>query len=131
MLPLETQLDESLSPESLLRPYLDALLNLSVDPSKVPIKPLFTTFYFEIPMTPLKNPGIEHPSSYLVPSAVPFAPLPDMPDNAAIIAESTFKEAVTTLRATGPAKGDEQGGDDVPFWPPLEKDDDDDNDMDW
>jgi len=130
MLPLESQPDGSLSPESMLRPYLDALLNLAVDPSKAPIKPLFTTFYFENQATPLKNPGTEHPSSYLVPNAVPFAPLPDMPDYAALIAESAFKDAIKALRATGPIRGDEQGGD-VPFWPPLERDDDDDNDVEW
>jgi len=130
MLPLESQPDESLSPESMLRPYLDALLNLAVDPSIAPIKPLFTTFYFENQVTLLKNPGTEHPSSYLVPSAIPFVPLPDTPDYAALIAESTFKDAIKALRATGPTKGDEQGGD-VRFWPPLERDDDDDNDVEW
>jgi len=130
MLPLESQPEESLSPESLLRPYLDALLNLAVDPSKAPIKPLFTTFYFENSVLPLNNSGTEHLSNYLVPSAIPFASLPDTPDYAAVIAESTFKEAVRVLRETGPAEGDVQEGN-IPFWPPLQRDDDDDDDMEW
>ena len=130
MLPLENQPDKSSSAESLLRPYLDTLLKLAVDPSKAPIKPLFTTFYFENLPTPLKDNGTEHPASYLVPSAVPFTPLPDMPDYAAIIAESTFKDAIKVLQATDLTKGNEKGGD-IPFWPPLERDDDDDNDVEW
>lgn len=82
-------------------------------------------------MLPLNNSGTENSSNYLVPAAIPFASLPDTPDYAAVIAESTFKEAVKVLRETRPAKGDEQEGD-VPFWPPLERDDDDDNDdMEW
>lgn len=127
MLPLENQPEKPSSPESLLRPYLDALLNLAVDPSKAPIKPLFTTFYFENPVLPLNNSGKEHSSNYLIPSAIPFASLPDTPDYAAVIAESTFKEAIRVLRET---EGDVQEGD-VPFWPPLQRDDDDDDDMEW
>ena len=131
MLPLESQPEKSSSPESLLRPYLEALLNLAVDPSTAPIKPLFTTFYFEHPALPLNNPGTEHSSNYLVPSAIPFATsFPDMPDYAAVIAESTFKEAIKVLQETRLAKGNEQEGD-IPFWPPLENDDDDDDDMEW
>ena len=139
MLPLESQPEKSVSPESLLRPYLDSLLNLAVDPSKAPIKPLFTTFYFDNPVLPLNNSGTENSSNYLVPGAIPFASLPDTSDYAAVIAESTFQEAVKVLREGMPAKGDEQEGDeqegdeqesDVPFWPPLERDDDDD-DMEW
>lgn len=81
-------------------------------------------------MLPLNNSGTEHLSNYLVPSAIPFASLPDTPDYAAVIAESTFKEAVRVLRETGPAEGDVQEGN-IPFWPPLQRDDDDDDDMEW
>ena len=47
-----------------------------------------------------------------------------MSDYAALIVETTFKEAVKVLREKRPAEGDGQEGD-VLFWPPLERDDDD------
>jgi hypothetical protein len=106
-----------------LRPYLDALLSLSVDPSKAPISPLFTVFYFE----KLQSQSPSHPDAlridqtYLVPSPLPLAPLPDLADFATNIAERTFTEAVKVLRTS--RKLDEE---DIVFWPPLPRDEDDD-----
>jgi len=58
--------------------------------------------------------------TYIVPSPLPFAPLPDLADIATNIAERTFMEAVRVLRTF---KGLDE---DVAFWPPLPRDEDDD-----
>jgi len=59
--------------------------------------------------------------TYLVPSPLPFAPLPDLADIATNIAERTFMEAVKVLRTFR-----ELDEEDVAFWPPLPRDEDDD-----
>ncbi|KAF8974379.1 GDP dissociation inhibitor-domain-containing protein [Flammula alnicola] len=135
-LPLASTPEESVTPEILLRPYLDALLLLSVDPSKSPIKPLFTAFYLENPAIPFPPSGeksaveeISNTSStYIIPATLPIAPLPDIPDEAAVIAENTFMEAAKILRKINPPNEDEEEA--IVFWPPLPADDDDD-DSEW
>lgn len=119
----------------LLTPYLEALLALSVDTTESPIKPLFTAFYLELPNStvpsqPLSSESVD-PSTYLVPAPLQIRPLPNLPDDAANIAESTFIEAVKTLRTLGTHNSEsdnEQGADEpIVFWPPLSTDDDDDS----
>jgi len=134
-LPLTEEPEESISPETLLKPYLDALLSLTVDRARPPIEPLFTTFYLERPGSSLPTPsnvdastgnGIGG-STYIVPAASPFSALPDLPDDAAGLAEGTFMEAVKVLRKYRRLEGEEDG-DEVTFWPPLQAEENDDDD---
>lgn len=122
----------------LLTPYLEALLALSLDTTQSAIKPLFTAFYLEIPASiifsdPSSSESVE-PSTYLVPAPLQTRPLPDLPDDAANIAEDTFTEAVKALRALGirnSESDDEQGTlEPIIFWPSLPTDDDD-EDSEW
>jgi hypothetical protein len=119
----------------LLTPYLEALLALSLDTTESPIKPLFTAFYLEVPAPTAASeplPESVEPSTYLVPPALQIRPLPDLPDDAANIAECTFTEAVKILQTLGirnSESGDEQGiHEPIVFWPPLPIDDDEDSD---
>lgn len=130
-MPLPTIPEESVSPETLLRPYLDALLSLASSP---PLTPLFTTFYLEVP-EPVAHDTPEEgaaPSTtpttdtYLVPPRLTAASLPDIPDKATYIAEAAFQEAVKALRSLAPT-GDGDEEEPVDFWPslPVEEEDDD------
>ncbi|KAF8165133.1 GDP dissociation inhibitor-domain-containing protein [Crassisporium funariophilum] len=127
-LPILSELESLDSPESLLTPYLDALLSLSLDPAESPIQPLFTSFYLDIPTD--APPSASAPAeasmaspTYLVPAPLQITPFPDLPDDAARIAESTFMEAVKILQSQGHLGNlriDEDGmNSDVVFWPPL------------
>ncbi|KAJ3501270.1 hypothetical protein NLJ89_g9414 [Agrocybe chaxingu] len=130
-LPLSQQPEASISAEVLLKPYLDALLLLSADPSHSLINPLFTTFYLENPAPPSTTPGSSlhaESNSYLVPAPLPLVSLPDFPDEAALNAESTFKKAIKVLRSvSNENKEDEE----LDFWPPLPSDEDADDDNEW
>lgn len=121
----------------LLTPYLEALLALSLDTTQSPIKPLFTAFYLEISASTISEPSSLEPvefSTYLVPAPLQIKPLPDLPDDAASIAENTFREAIKTLRTSGihnSESDDEQGAlEPIVFWPPLQTDEDD-EDVEW
>ena len=135
-LPLSSNLNDISSPEMLLTPYLEALLALSLDTTESPIKPLFTAFYLEVPTSTISSEPSSsessEPSTYLVPSPLQIRPLPDLPDDAANIAEYTFTEAVRTLRTLGirhSESGVEEGiHEPIAFWPPLLIDDDEDSD---
>ena len=134
-LPLSSNPGNISSPELLLTPYLEALLELSLDTTESPIKPLFTAFYLEVPASAtsseLSSSSSEsaEPSTYLVLPPLQIRPLPDLPDDAANIAEYTFTEAVKTLQTLG-IRNSESGDEHEPivFWPPLPVDDED---SDW
>ena len=122
-LPLDQILDDTTSPEALLKPYLDSLLSLSIDPSKAPIAPLFTTFYVEnipLPLAPSTTvpEGPEGKMAYLIPPPLPLTALPELADVAANTAEQAFMEAIKILQSI--KKSDEEG--EIVFWPPLPKD---------
>ncbi|PPQ66273.1 hypothetical protein CVT26_010957 [Gymnopilus dilepis] len=126
-LPLQIQPDTSTTPETLIGPYLNTLMRLSADPSKAPLKPLFTTFYLERPSSASGSaPSSDHSpvGDYIVPPPLPIASLPDISDEAAQIAERTFVEAVKALRKSGQDVGDT----DILFWPPLPAEEDNDDD---
>jgi hypothetical protein len=136
-LPLSSNPDCISSPEILLTPYLEALLALSLDTTESPIKPLFTSFYLEVPASttpsePSSSSDSAEPLTYLVPPPLQIRPLPDLPDDATNIAEYTFTETVKTLRSLGirnSESGDEQGiHEPIVFWPPLPIDEDEDSD---
>ena|SRR6266545_2853847 len=123
-LPLDQIPDDSTSPEALLKPYLDTLLSLSIDPSKAPISPLFTTFYIENvppPLSPSTN-APEGPKTYLIPPSLPLTALPELVDVAANAAERTFIEAMEILHSI--RKINEEG--ETVLWPPLPRDEEDD-----
>jgi len=126
-LPSDSVPDHSISPSTLLRPYLDAVLSLCADPSNVAISPLFTVFYFEnldIP-SPFRPETSRSGQTYLVPSPLTFAPISDLADLGATIAERTFMEAIKALRSLGKLDDPEE---EVVFWPPLPTDEQDDPD---
>jgi hypothetical protein len=87
------------SPESFLRPYLDATLTLAQQSeAATPIQPLFTIFYNqELPPRELSPMPSQAPSSYLV-MPVNSCLLPDSSDTAATNAEAVFWEAVRVLK---------------------------------
>jgi len=125
-LPLDQIPDASTSPEVLLKPYLDSLLSLSIDPSKAPIAPLFTAFYIENVPPPLAPSttvpeGPERKETYLIPPPLPLAALPELADVAANTAERAFMEAMKILHLI--KKSDEEG--EIVFWPPLPRDEED------
>ncbi|KAF4619215.1 hypothetical protein D9613_005473 [Agrocybe pediades] len=126
-LPVDTMPDDSISAETLLKPYLDALMSLPVDPLKSPIQPLFTTFYLEtIPASP--TPTTPSSGTYIVPAPLSAVPLPDVPDEATLIAEQTFTEASKILRHF--KKTNDSSEEEIPFWPPLPVDDEE-EDNEW
>ncbi|KAG6885790.1 hypothetical protein C0993_009896 [Termitomyces sp. T159_Od127] len=148
-LPLLTPPSESTSAEEILRPYLDATLALTTEPSSsivsfssnsatpsppeaVPPQPLFTTFYIEHPdsLSAPDNSSAQH-RTYIVPAPlVPAYPLPDLPDAAATSAEGVFWETVRILREAGvrpnQASNEEHGlevDEEIgTFWPPMQGD---------
>lgn len=93
-----------MSPESILKPYLDAVLALTTDPADAPARPLFTMFYLETSSGTRSERRTE--GSYLVPPCLNYVSLPDLPDTATVHAEAAFREALKVL-------GDEFGE----FWP--------------
>lgn len=133
-LPLGSIPEESVTAESLLRPYVDALLGLADNPSRVPLPPLFSLFYLEVPDAPaLPSEGDPQASTYLVPAALPIASLPDFPDQATTVAEATFRAAKQILRKLNPPReieDEEEEEEPTPFWPPLPADDDE-EDTEW
>ncbi|KJA30088.1 hypothetical protein HYPSUDRAFT_175261 [Hypholoma sublateritium FD-334 SS-4] len=130
-LPLGSIPEEPITAESLLRPYVDALLRLAVNPSRVPLAPLFSLFYLEVPdERVLPSEGDPQASTYLVPAALPIASLPDFPDQATTVAEATFRAAVQILQKLSPPRENEGEEESTPFWPPLPTDEDD-EDSEW
>lgn len=129
-------LDESTSsasPESLLKPYLDAMLALTNAPSSsTHTEPLFTTYYVQnlyLPYPPPTEPSSESlpasssgrsPTVLISPS--PSTLLPESVDSATTNAEAVFWEAMKTLKSLSPA-GDKHE-DIETFWPPIEADPD-------
>lgn len=87
----------------------------------------------EKPLTSMTEPTLPEglPTSfttYLVPAPLPIASLPDLPDQATLIAEATFRDASKILRKLNSV--DEDDEDDMLFWPPLPRDDEED-DTEW
>lgn len=124
----------SASPESLLKPYLDAMLALTIASSpSTPTEPLFTTYYIQN-LSSLQPPSTEPPSESLPtrpagrPSTVLITPtpstlLPESADSATTNAEAVFWEAVKTLKSLSPS-ADTREEDIETFWPPVEADPD-------
>ncbi|RDB15492.1 Rab proteins geranylgeranyltransferase component A [Hypsizygus marmoreus] len=127
-LPLSSPLPSSISAESLLKPYLDAVLTLAAPPNdpatstslptppvetpsphpeSASTKPLFTSFYIEHPTpdSPLHTvdpESTQNKKTYIIPTPLlPASSLPDTPDDAAINAEAAFWEVIKVLQQDG------------------------------
>jgi hypothetical protein len=111
----------SSSPESILKPYLDATLSLTV-PSSLDsrIEPLFTTYYIQRLDPPL-SPVSDAPSTVLI-TPPPSTLLPVSSDSAATNAEAVFREAVRALNSVRPTADsvnlDEEQIESL--WPPMD-----------
>lgn len=129
----------SSSPESILKPYLDATLSLTVTPLLMPLtQALFTMYYIQHPPRPPAAPSSPI-SNNLVPTVLitpsPVTLLPESSNSAATNAEAVFWEAVHTLKSLGirprvddtnPDQGDIEG-----FWPLIEGDPDEGGEAEW
>lgn len=109
--------------QSILQPYLDAVLTFTQTPEGAPATPLSTSFYFE------RQPSADVPGSqasqetprYIVTPPLVYSTFPDLPDTATANAEVTFQRVVKSLRAIkgDPVRDDEE----LDFWPPIEVED--------
>ncbi|KAH7875878.1 GDP dissociation inhibitor-domain-containing protein [Lentinula edodes] len=109
--------DPVVSPETLLKPYLEATLSFSSTSSVKPLIPLFTSFYLQstspspraASVTPSAVPtdlsaslevsnSIDPPSPSILLMPLPvYLPLPDSGDASALNAETVFREAIKAL----------------------------------
>lgn len=108
----------SVPPESILKPYLHAILALTTEPADAPAQPLFTMFYLETSSSTRSERGARRTeASYLVPPCLNYVSLAELSDTATVHAEATFREA---LKVLGTSNDEEE------FWPPVEDDQSDD-----
>ncbi|KAJ3785852.1 FAD/NAD-P-binding domain-containing protein [Lentinula aff. detonsa] len=119
---LSTSIDTAVSPEQLLKPYLDMTLSFSATSSSTDtsITPLFTSFYLQTTfpssyttfstkssLTTSSRPDHSFGSSLptiLLSPAPPNSPLPDLGDATAVNAEAVFWEAVKALKSIKASK---------------------------
>ncbi|KAF9259929.1 FAD/NAD(P)-binding domain-containing protein [Marasmius fiardii PR-910] len=118
------------SPETLLKPYLQATVKLRTDPE--PLTPIFTSYYNQrssppafAPPTPASPSTSESLrlsalSNYIVVPHLSLQPLPEPPDIANINAEKVFWDVMRILRPEA------LNAEEPSFWPPLPRDDEDD-----
>ncbi|KAJ6544042.1 GDP dissociation inhibitor-domain-containing protein [Mycena capillaripes] len=115
--------DADQDPQTLLQPYLNAVLALA-NADAQPLAPLFSSFYVQHPPTRSEDEGegATHPDEvpHLAPVPLPpVLPLPDAGDAAAVHGERVFWEAVKILRPT--AADEDAEGSILNLWPPLEE----------
>ncbi|KAI0056682.1 FAD/NAD-P-binding domain-containing protein [Artomyces pyxidatus] len=123
-------------PETILNPYLDAILSLTVSPSpeaSIPPTPLFTLFYAEHPSERTQSTSTENKSSTVLVSPPISTALSETSDAASDAAEVLFFKAIEILKARrreawtvreGSVEAG-SGGDvfeELKFWPPLDGD---------
>ncbi|KZP14137.1 FAD/NAD(P)-binding domain-containing protein [Athelia psychrophila] len=86
------------TPETMLNPYLEAILGLTVSaPTDPPLKPLFTTYYSQVlPAADTLHDGLD-PSVLVSPSPQPF--LSEISDSTADKAEALFWKAISALKS--------------------------------
>ncbi|KAI0052654.1 FAD/NAD(P)-binding domain-containing protein [Auriscalpium vulgare] len=132
------------SPESQLKPYLDAILSLisSSDDGASTAEALFKVFYIQHPhQTPtLATTGAEAATALLIPSV--STALTETADASSVAAEAVFFKAVEILKAKHPEAWSPRdsetksgsGGDvfeEIAFFPPTEFDDAEDAGEEW
>lgn len=109
--------DPKVSPETTLQPYLKATLTLTEGDQSV--EPMFSLFYTQL----------EHSSPspredrLFVPGITTL--ISECADSAALVAEEMFRETVRTLDDLRRERGAEILEEPMPFWPPVEGNDDD------
>ena len=110
---MSTPLDDPrVSPEAVLKPYLEATLTLTR--GNQPIKSLFSLFYTQL----------EHGSSstrddrWLVPQIATL--ISECADSAAVVAEEMFRASVRVLENLRRERGAEVAEEPILFWPPPE-----------
>ncbi len=114
-----------------MQPYLDATLALTDVPNS-PAEPLFTLFYTQVhsitPASSVDSPSTEGKTLLITPS-LPFLPLPEPPDVAAINAEKVFWEVVKVFKRDTQTVGEGETAIDS-FCPPLGVDTEENDDSD-
>ncbi|TFK64701.1 FAD/NAD(P)-binding domain-containing protein [Pluteus cervinus] len=120
---------DAVDAKSVLKPYLDATLALTGVPDS-PAEPLFTLFYTQVhPISPVAAPAGMEGKTLLVSPSLPFLPLPEPPDVAAINAEKVFWEAIKVFKRDTETLGESETAIDS-FWPPLGVDTEENDDGD-
>jgi hypothetical protein len=115
--------DSGVSPETVLRPYLDAVLTLTEGDQ--PIKSPFSLFYTQL----------EHGLSsaredrWSVPQIATL--ISECADSATVVAEEMFRASVRVLEDLKRERGAEVAEEAIPFWPSLEDEGGDDEVEDW
>ena len=104
--------DPKASPETMLRPYLEAILTLTKGGQS--IEPIFSLFYTQLEHS---TPSARKDRLF-VPGITTL--ISECADSAAVVAEEMFREAVRTLGDLQRERGAEIPEESVPFWPPLE-----------
>jgi hypothetical protein len=117
---------QSSSPETILKPYLDATLSLTVTSPDSLTEPLFSTYYIQ-KLPPASSSKPSSPLLSDLPSTVLITPppstlLPESSDSAATNAEAVFHEAIRTLKSIQETleSVNLDEGEDEPFWPLIE-----------
>ncbi|KAG7096397.1 hypothetical protein E1B28_003840 [Marasmius oreades] len=126
------------SPETLLKPYLQATLRLRAEtsPDSEPLTPIFTSFYNQRSPPPAHASTPRSPSTtsstrssvlpnYILVPQLSLQPLPEPPDIANVNAEKVFWDAMRFLRPQALSADQAEG---LSFWPPLPRDEEDDDD---
>ncbi|KAF9651022.1 FAD/NAD(P)-binding domain-containing protein, partial [Thelephora ganbajun] len=107
--------DSGVLPETMLQPYLEATLTLVQGDQ--PIKPIFSLFYTQLEHG---TPSVRE-DRWLVPQITTL--ISECADSAAVVAEKMFRETVRVLDDLRRDRGEEVGEEPIPFWPPLEDED--------
>lgn len=115
--------DSGVSPETVLRPYLDAVLTLTEGDQ--PIKPLFSLFYAQLE----RELSTAHEDRWSVPQIATL--ISECADSATVVAEEMFRASVRVLEDLKRERGVEVAEEPIPFWPSLEGEGGDDEVEDW
>jgi Rab proteins geranylgeranyltransferase component A len=117
--------DVSGTAESILSPYVNALLSLPSNGHESPIEPLAAAFFIEhVGIAPPSQETTDtEPRRHLVVPPLNYSTFPDLPDAATRNAEAVFRRAVKMLHTVA---GKDDLEEELDFWPPIETKDDSD-----
>ena len=115
--------DPQASPERILQPYLEAALSLTKGDQ--PAEPIFSLFYTHLEYSSPPTRG----DQLFVPGVTTL--ISECADSAAVVAEEMFRETVCTLNDLRKERGTEILEEPIPFWPPLEVEESNDEVEDW
>ncbi|KAH6915268.1 rab escort protein [Coprinopsis sp. MPI-PUGE-AT-0042] len=126
VLPLSADAPESA--ESMILPYVNALLSLPSNGHESAIEPLATAFFLEhvgAVSSPEEHPTTTELPRHLIVPPLNYSTFPDLPDAATRNAEAVFRCAVQTLHTLA---GKEYLEEEIDFWPPIETNNEEDSD---